>query len=73
MPEIRIALNEAQFRQLVAGKEVVVRTSIATRVVTTHLILSDIGFYRMANIVLEAAEEKTAARANSVRAEDSTA
>lgn len=48
--EVRIMLNEAQFRTLVGGGtvEVPARTSIEAPSITVKIALSDIGFERMA-------------------------
>lgn len=48
---VRVALNEAAFRLLVFGDVAAVDAADGTRV---EMILSDIGFFRMANICLEA-------------------
>ncbi len=58
MDEIRIVLSEEDFKDLVSGKEVVITkenensddlTSVRKHIV--KLILSDIGFYKMHEIV----------------------
>jgi hypothetical protein len=53
--EIRIALDEQQFRQLVAGKEIVVPALLTSPGrATVRIILSDIGFDRMAKAIADA-------------------
>ena len=52
---IRIVLDEAEFRELVAGSEVQVRTLGAE---TVALILADIGWSRMLVAIDDAIREK---------------
>lgn len=56
MSEIRVALNEQNFRDLVAGKEIMVdgRWGMAPGRVAVRLILSDIGYTRMLAAVIDA-------------------
>jgi hypothetical protein len=55
MPDIRISLNEEQFRQLVAGKEVEIGSGWTWEpTITVRLILSDIGYHAMDEAIPDA-------------------
>jgi hypothetical protein len=54
-PPLRIALDEAGFRQLVAGQVVLERTTSGLRV---EIILSDIGWTRMIRAVFDGMPEQ---------------